>query len=82
MDTNEHYRFTCDSISYTAWSYYCFTPCHQDIEVLMVERDITVSQASTQLCFIESSAKYARRLTRRHQGYCDTFAHRKVMPVC
>jgi putative transposase len=39
----------------------------------LAERGITVSREAIRLWRINFGALYARRLKRKHQGYCDTF---------
>ena len=73
MNTYNRHRFPPDIISYAVWLYYRFNLSHRDIEDLLAERGITVSREAIRLWCIKFGALYARRLSRRHQGYGDTF---------
>ena len=73
MNTYKRHRFPPDIISYAVWLYYRFNLSHRDIEDLLAERGITVSREAIRLWCIKFGALYARRLSRRHQGYGDTF---------
>ncbi|MFK8043523.1 MAG: DDE-type integrase/transposase/recombinase, partial [Congregibacter sp.] len=69
----------------TLWLYYRFNLSHRDIEDLLAERGITVSQEAIRLwcpkhslrswgrLCIKFSAIYTRLLKRKHRGYGDTF---------
>jgi putative transposase len=73
MNTYKRHRFPPEIISYAVWLYYRFHLSHRDIEDLLAERGITVSYETIRLWCIKFSAKYVRRLKRKHQGYGDTF---------
>jgi len=73
MNTYKRHRFPPDIISYAVWLYYRFNLSHRDIEDLLAERGVEVSYEAIRLWVIKFGAKYARRLTRRHHGFGDTF---------
>jgi putative transposase len=85
MNTYKRHRFPHDIISYAVWFYYRFNLSHRDIEDLLTERGIIVTQESIRLCYPKNSlrsrgrlcikfgALYARRLKCKHLGYGDTF---------
>ncbi len=73
MNTCKRHRFPSEIIAYAVWLYYRFNLSHRDIEDLLAERGITVSQESIRLWCIKFGAIYARRLKRKHRGYGDTF---------
>jgi putative transposase len=85
MNTYKRHRFQPDIISYAVWLYYRFNLSHRDIEDLLAERGIVVTRESIRLWYPKNSlhswgrlcikfgALYARRLKRKHRGYCDTF---------
>jgi putative transposase len=73
MNICKRHRFPPDIISYTVWLYYRFNLSHRDIENLLAERGITVSNETVRLGCIKFGSTYARRLKRSHQGYGDTF---------
>ncbi len=73
MNTYKRHRFPPDIISYSVWLYYRFNLSHRDIEDLLAERGIIVSHEAIRLWCIKFGAIYTRRLSRKHQGYGDTF---------
>ena len=73
MNTYKRHRFPPDIISHAVWLYYRFNLSHRDIEDLLAERGIIVTRESVRLWCIKFGALYARRLTRKHRGYGDTF---------
>ena len=73
MNTYKRHRFPPDIISYAVWLYYRFNLSHRDIEDLLAERGITVSEEAIRLWCIKFGAIYTRRLKRKHRGYGDTF---------
>jgi len=46
---------------------------YRAIEDLLAERGITVSREAIRLWCINFGGIYARRLKRKHPGFCDTF---------
>lgn len=68
----KHHRFPAEIIQYTVWLYYRFNLSHRDIEDLLSERGIDVSNESIRCWCNKFGVDYARRLKRRHQGYGDT----------
>ena len=73
MSTYKRHRFPPDIISYAVWLYYRFNLSHRDIEDLLADRGTTVSREAIRLWCIKFGAIYARRLKRKHRGFCDTF---------
>ena len=73
MNTYKRHRFPPDIISYAVWLYFRFNLSHRDIEDLLAQRGIIVSNESIRLWCIKFGRNYARRLKRRHKGYGDTF---------
>ena len=73
MNTYKRHRFPPEIISYAVWLYYRFNLSHRDIEDLLAERGITVSDESIRLWCIKFGSKYSRRLKRKHRGFGDTF---------
>ena len=69
----KRHRFPAEIIQYSVWLYHRFSLSHRDIEDLLAERGITVSYEAIRLWCNRFGAQYARRLTRRHQGFGDTF---------
>ena len=66
------HRFPPDIIRYAVWLYFRFNLSHRDIEDLLAERGIAVSDESIRLWCIKFGPRYAKRLKRRHPGYGDT----------
>ena len=73
MNTYKRHRFPPDIISYAVLLYYHFNLSHRDVEDLLAERGITVSQEAIRLWCIKFGAIYTRRLKRKHRGYGDVF---------
>jgi len=73
MNTYKRHRFPPDIISYAVWLYHRFNLSYRDVEDLLSERGITVSNEAIRLLCIKFGARYAHRLKRRHRGYGDTF---------
>ena len=73
MNTYKRHRFPPEIISWVVWLYYRFNLSHRDIEDLLAERGITVSDESIRLWCIKFGSKYSRRLKRKHRGFGDTF---------
>jgi putative transposase len=69
----KRHRFPPEIIQYAVWLYHRFNLSARDIEDLLAQRGIVVSYESIRLWCIKFGPRYARRLKRRHQGYCDTF---------
>jgi putative transposase len=72
MKTSKRHRFTPAIISCVVWLYYRFSLSHRNIEDILVETGVTVSQ-SIRLWCIKIGALYARRLKRSERGYGDSF---------
>jgi len=51
MNTYKRYRFPPEIISYSVWLYYRFNLSHRDIEDLLAERGITVSEKRSDLVY-------------------------------
>jgi len=75
----KRHRFPPDIIRYAVWLYFRFNLSHRDIEDLLAERGILVSHESIRLWCIKFGSRYARRLKRRRQGYCDNFFMDEVL---
>lgn len=73
MNIYKRHRFPPDIIQYAVWLYFRFNLSHRDIEDLLAERGVVVSDEAVRLWCNKFGPKYARRLRRRHQGYGDTF---------
>ena len=73
MNTYKRHRFPPDIIFWAVWRYYRFNLSHRDIEDLLAKRGITVIREAIRLWCMKFGALYARRLTRKHEGYGDTF---------
>ena len=73
MNTYKRHRFPPEIISWVVWLYYRFNLSHRDIEDLLAERGVTVSDESIRLWCIKFGSKYSRRLKREHRGFGDTF---------
>ncbi|MFT4712301.1 MAG: putative transposase [Candidatus Azotimanducaceae bacterium] len=69
----KRHRFSPETIQYAVWLYHRFNLSDRDIEELLAERSISVSYESIRLWCNKFEPKYAQRLRRKHQGYCDTF---------
>ena len=69
----KRHRFPPEIIQYAVWLYHRFNLSQRDIEDLLAERGIIVSYESIRLWCIKFGPKFARRLSRRHQGFEDTF---------
>ena len=69
----KRHRFPPEIIQYAVWLYHRFNLSQRDIEDLLAERGIIVSYESIRLWCIKFGPKFARRLSRRHQGFGDTF---------
>jgi len=69
----KRHRFPPEIIQYAVWLYHRFNLSQRDIEDLLAERRIIVSYESIRLWCIKFGPKFARRLSRRHQGFGDTF---------
>jgi len=69
----KRHRFPAAIIQYAVWLYYRFNMSHRDIEDLLAERGIEVSDESVRLWCNRFGPHYARRLKRRHLGFGDTF---------
>jgi len=69
----KRYRFPPEIIQYAVWLYFRFNLSHRDIEDLLAQRGIIVTDESIRLWCNKLGSKYAARLRRRHQGYGDTF---------
>ena len=69
----KRYRFPPEIIQYAVWLYHRFNLSQRDIEDLLAERGITVSDEAIQLWCNKFGPIYTRRLKRRHQGFGDTF---------
>jgi len=73
MNTYKRQRFPSDIISYAVWLHYRFNLSDRDIEDALAERGINVSREFIRLWCIKFGTLYARRLTRKHQGYGEIF---------
>jgi len=71
--TYKRHRFPAEIIQYAVWLYHRFNLSQRDIEDMLAERGIIVSYESIRLWCIKFGPKFARRLSRRHQGFGDTF---------
>jgi putative transposase len=69
----KRHRFPPEIIQYAVWLYHRFNLSQRDIEDLLAERGIIVSYESIRLWCIKFGPKFARRLSRRHRGFGDTF---------
>ncbi len=69
----KRHRFPPEIIQYVVWLYHRFSLSHRDIEDLLAERGITVSNESIRLWCNKFGLKYVRRLKKKQQGYGDTF---------
>src|SRR5210317_1897710 len=69
----KRHRFPPEIIQHAVWLYHRFNLSALDIEDLLAERGIAVSNESIRLWCIKFGPKYARRLKRTHQGYGDNF---------
>jgi putative transposase len=69
----KRHRFPAEIIQYAVWLYHRFNLSHRDIEDLLAERGIEVSDESIRLWCNKFGLHYARRLKRRHLGFGDTF---------
>jgi putative transposase len=69
----KRHRFPLEIIQYAAWLCHRFNLSHGDVEDLMAQRGITVSDEAIRFLCNKFGSKYAQRLRRKHQGYCDTF---------
>jgi putative transposase len=69
----KHHRFPPEIIQYAVWLYHRFNLNHRDVEDLLAERGVTVSNEAIRLQCNKFGPKYAQRLRRKHQGYGDTF---------
>ena len=69
----KRYRFPPEIIQYAVWRYFRFNLSHGDIEDLLAQRGIIVTRESIRLWCNKFGSKYAARLSRKHQGYGDTF---------
>jgi putative transposase len=49
MNTYKRHRFTPDIISYAVWLYYRFNLSYRDIEDLLAQRGVTVSDETIRL---------------------------------
>jgi len=67
------HRFPAEIIQYAVWLYHRFNVSHRDIEDLLAERGIEVSDESIRSWCNKFGSQYARRLKRRHLGFGDTF---------
>jgi len=66
-------RFPSEIIQYAVWLYHTLNLSHRDIEDLLAERGITVSDESIRLWCNKSGPRFAGRLKCRHQGFGDTW---------
>ena len=73
----KRHRFPPEIIQYAVWLYHRFNLSHRDIEDLLAQRGIQVSYEANRLWCNKFGSKYAQRLRRKHQGYGDTFLHRR-----
>ena len=69
----KRHRFPAAIIQHAVWLYYRFNLSHRDIEDLLAERGITVSYESIRLWCNKFGPQYAKRLSRKTQGFGDTF---------
>jgi putative transposase len=69
----KRHRFPPEIIQYAVWLYHRFNFSHRDIEDLVSQRGIEVSNEAIRLWCNKFGPKYAQRLRRKHQGYGDTF---------
>ena len=73
VSSYKRHRFPPQIIQHAVWLYHRFKLSTRDIEDLLAERGISVSYESIRLWCIKFGSKYARRIRRKHQGFCDTF---------
>ena len=78
MNTGKRHRFPPEIISREAWLYYWFNPSHRDIEILLAEPGVIVSDETIRLWCIKCWLKYSRGLKQKHQGDGETFFIDKV----
>ena len=69
----KRHRFPAAIIQHAVWLYYRFNLSHRDIEDLLAERGIEVSYESIRLWCNKFGPQYAKRLSRKNQGFGDTF---------
>jgi putative transposase len=73
MSTYKRHRFPPEIISYAVWLYYRFNLSHRDIEDLLAQRGISVSDESVRCWCLKFGPKYAKRLRKKHRGFGDKF---------
>ncbi len=61
----KRHRFPPEIIQYAVWLYHRFNLSHRDIEDLLAERGITVSNDALRLWCNKFGMKYVRRLKKR-----------------
>ncbi len=69
----KRHRLPAAIIQHAVWLYYRFNLSHRDIEDLLAERGIEVSYESIRLWCNKFGPQYAKRLSRKNQGFGDTF---------
>jgi putative transposase len=74
MDTYNNHRFPPAINSCAAWLYCGFSLSHRDIDELMAERGLPVSQEAVRMGPIRFGVMYRRRLKRRQRGWATLSA--------
>ena len=66
------YHFPAEVIGHAAWLYHVFGLSLRDVELILAERGITVTQESIRQWCLRFGADFARKLRRRRPKPGDT----------
>ena len=69
----KRHRFPPEIIQHAVWLYHRFNLSTRDVEDLLAERGISVSDETIRTWCQKFGPNYAKRLRRRHAGFGDTF---------